>query len=80
MTMMCTTRLEFDDGHLEGQVLHVGTPEECRQVADAIDAISYSGDGKIIDSRLVIIPNTGNWPKGHRWGYRPQMEDSDGSE
>lgn len=51
-----TTVLTFADGSREGQVLCVDTLEKCEQTAKRISAISYSGEGSVTDSRIIIIP------------------------
>jgi len=54
-----TTILEFDDGVREGQIFHKGTVEECKDLANLIPAISYSGKKKIIKSCFKIMDDMG---------------------
>lgn len=53
--MIVTTCLEFAD-RFEGQVLHEGDEDSCRNVAGLIDALSYSGGEQILSSSLRTIP------------------------
>lgn len=53
---LVTTALKFADGRLEGQVLHLGNRESCEELASMIPAVAYSGPNRVIDSRLLIVP------------------------
>lgn len=54
--------LIFEDGGSSASKLHLGTKEECERIMDRIPAISYGGEGKVVDSFLVIIPES-EWEK-----------------
>lgn len=52
---VATSVLEFGDRYV-GQVLHVGTREECDKTVRLIDAITYSGDETVLSSKVLTVP------------------------
>jgi hypothetical protein len=66
-----STAIEFEDGHLEGQVFHVGTKAECERVANMMPGVAYSGPERVLGARVIICPNTedcgGPMASGERW-------------
>lgn len=68
-----STVLEFDDGSSEGQIMHEGDEASCEKMSDLISAISYSGDRKVVGSRLVTIPKSVTGIEvGQRWRMEPE--------
>jgi hypothetical protein len=56
-TWVCGYVLEFSDGdEPEEQVLHIGTEEECKRVADLLPAVSYSGTRPDPEARMIVKP------------------------
>jgi len=70
-----TTAILFEDRHIEGQVLHVGTEEDCKRVAALLPAVTYSGGGKPVQARLSMFKNTeangGPMRAGQLWYVHP---------
>ena len=52
-TYLCTTFLEFSD-RCEGQILGIGTEEECRKLRDLVPAVIIK-DGDTPESAHVIV-------------------------
>ena len=52
----CGSVLFFEDGTTGENVYHIGTEEECKQVMNSISAVSYSGDKKVKEAQIVIVP------------------------
>ena len=54
---VCGYVLTFTDGgEPEEQILHVGSREDCEQVAGLIPAVAYSGPRPLGDCRMVVMP------------------------
>jgi hypothetical protein len=68
-----TTAILFKDGHMEGQVLHVGTRAECERVANMVPAIAYNGPRAVEEARLSIMENTDDYGGPLKLGERWQM-------
>lgn len=67
MTHYATTVIEFEDGHLEGQVLHVGEQADCERIGDSIPAVVYSGSQRILGAYVSVRPNDEGLKVGERW-------------
>lgn len=72
-THFTTTCLQFKD-RLEGQILHVGSFEECDKVAKAISAVAYTGPEQILEATLSVreIPAEAEWipETGEYWKWQ----------
>jgi hypothetical protein len=68
VAFLCTTVLDYGD-RLEGQVLHVGSRDECERVMKSIDAVSYSGDNPPRAAELIVSEADGSRAvvAGERW-------------
>jgi hypothetical protein len=55
----CGYVLQYHD-RAEGRVLHVGTLEECKVVADRIPAIAISNGDQPTDAHMLVMP-TDEW-------------------
>ena len=51
----CTTVLKFKD-RIEGQVLHVGTQQECEQMKKMMPAVAILGAERCLESCLIVAP------------------------
>lgn len=56
--VLCSV-LAFDDETLAVQLLHRGTLKSCKETADFIDALSYSGPKKVVESCVRWMPFAG---------------------
>ena len=64
MTHLCTTILEFSD-RLEGQILAVGTEEECEHLRDMVPAIIVKGEDETPENaHVAIMPQGDLFPGG----------------
>lgn len=73
-THFLTSVLRFDDGTMEGQVFHEGTKKDCARVSNMLPAIAYSGDRKVVDARMAIVPFsecTQRLSVGEQWRFKP---------
>lgn len=52
--------IKFKDGTLSAQPLHRGSEESCREVAELLSAISYSGPKAVESGQISIMP-TEDW-------------------
>lgn len=50
--------LSFDDDTISVQPLHRGSKQSCIEAADLIDALSYSGPKRVVESCVEWMP----WP------------------
>ena len=48
--------IHFDEGDPESQVLHIGTLEECQNLFEKVPAVSYSGNKKVVNCEMKIVP------------------------
>ena len=55
----CTTIIEFED-RFEGQILHVGTRDDCETVRDAIPAVAVKGDDQALRADAVVAETKGD--------------------
>ena len=67
----CTTILEYEDRY-EGQILHVGTRDDCETVRDTIPAVAVNGDEPAIRAYTVVAETGGDesLTAGALWFYR----------
>lgn len=52
----CYSALLFDDETLSIQLLHRGTKESCEKCASLIDALSYNGPKRVVESCVRWMP------------------------
>lgn len=71
---VCGSLLVFDDQSAQGMILHRGGRESCDKVADMIPAVSYNGEKRIAESRLLIMPEE-EW--NSMWEQPNQARESD---
>lgn len=69
---VATTVLVFDDNSVEGQILHVGTEQECRQAAHLISGVAYGGEKRITRAGVDVFPNAQSMKAGDCWTLPPQ--------
>lgn len=63
-----------DDEPDEGQVLHVGSREECGLIIDRCPAVIYSGPRTVESAEAKVGPNQHDFKIGERFTVRPDPE------
>ena len=68
--------IEFDDDEPdEGQVLHVGTREECDRIIEVCPAVAYGGPRTVKGAHVKVGPNEHEFKNGERFTVRPDPKE-----
>ena len=67
-----------DDEPDEGQVLHVGSREDCDLVVKRCPAVVYNGPRTVERAEAKIGPNQHEFKNGERFTVRPDPEEEPG--